>query len=81
MSGVLCVMTPGEVLMLLWCVDSWDIPFNVSKKIFSLIANNVIKCIVLYQQMQLASTLLILVLVLAQSTLTMLPVEVTKIPS
>ena len=21
--GVLCVMTPGEVLMLLWCVDSW----------------------------------------------------------
>ena len=24
MSGVLCVMTPGEVLMLLWCADSWD---------------------------------------------------------
>ena len=24
-SGVLCVMTPGEVLMLLWCVDNWDI--------------------------------------------------------
>ena len=23
-SGVLCVMTPGEALMLLWCVDSWD---------------------------------------------------------
>ena len=27
--GVLCVMTPGEVLMLLWCVDSWDIPLMV----------------------------------------------------
>ena len=22
--GELCVMTPGEALMLLWCVDSWD---------------------------------------------------------
>ena len=31
MSGVLCVMTPGEVLMLLWCVDSWAIPLKVIK--------------------------------------------------
>ena len=32
MSGALCVMTPGEVLMLLWCVGSWTIPLNVSSK-------------------------------------------------
>ena len=30
MNGVLCVMTPGEVLMLLWCVDNWDTPLKVS---------------------------------------------------
>ena len=30
MNGVLCVMTPGEVLMLLWCVDSWDTLLKVS---------------------------------------------------
>ena len=29
MSGVLCVMTLGEVLMLLWCVDSLDILLKV----------------------------------------------------
>ena len=29
MSGVLCVMTPGEVQMLLWCVDNWDTPLKV----------------------------------------------------
>ena len=29
MSGVLCVMTPGELMMLLWCVDSWDTPLKV----------------------------------------------------
>ena len=29
MSGVLCVMTPGEALMLLWCVDNWNIPVKV----------------------------------------------------
>ena len=33
MNGVLCVMTPGEMLMLLWCVDSWDIPLKVNTKI------------------------------------------------
>ena len=31
MSGVLCVMTLGEVLMLQWCVDSWDTPLKVRK--------------------------------------------------
>ena len=31
MSGVLCVMTPGEVLMPLWCVDSSDTLPKVSK--------------------------------------------------
>ena len=30
MSGALCVMTPGEVLTLLWCVESWDTPLKVS---------------------------------------------------
>jgi len=29
MSGVLCVMTPGEVVMLLWCVDNWDTQLKV----------------------------------------------------
>ena len=29
MSGVLCVMTPGELQMLLWCVDSWDTQLKV----------------------------------------------------
>ena len=29
MSGALCVMTPGEVLRLLWCVDNWDILLKV----------------------------------------------------
>ena len=29
MCGVLCVEGPGEVLMLLWCVDSWDTPLKV----------------------------------------------------
>ena len=29
MSGALYVMTPGEVLMLLLCVDNWDIPPKV----------------------------------------------------
>ena len=34
MSGVLCVMTSGEVLMLLWCVDKWDTPLKVISDIF-----------------------------------------------
>ena len=29
MSGVLCVMTSGEVLMLLLCVNNWDILLKV----------------------------------------------------
>ena len=32
MCGVLCVITCGEVLMLLWCVDSWDSPLKVRKR-------------------------------------------------
>ena len=34
MSGVLCVMTPGEVLMPLWCVDNWDTLPVVSNILF-----------------------------------------------
>ena len=34
MSGVLCVMTPGEVLMLLWCVDNWDTLLKVRHFLF-----------------------------------------------
>ena len=33
-SGVLCVMTYGEALMLLWCVDNWDIPLKVHNSTF-----------------------------------------------
>ena len=29
MCGALCVMTYGAVLMPLWCVDNYDIPFKV----------------------------------------------------
>ena len=29
-SGVLCVMTPGELLMQMWPADSWDSPDTVS---------------------------------------------------
>ena len=32
--GVPCVMTPGEVLMPLWCVDNWDTLVKVSKHTF-----------------------------------------------
>ena len=28
--GVLCVMTFGKALMLLWCVDNWGTPLKVS---------------------------------------------------
>ena len=34
MSGVLCVMTSGEVLMLLLCVNNWDILLKVISDIF-----------------------------------------------
>ena len=34
MSGVLCAMTSGEVLMLLLCVDNWDILLKVISDIF-----------------------------------------------
>ena len=29
MYGVLCVMTPGELVMQLWCVDNWVILLKV----------------------------------------------------
>ena len=32
MCGVLCVMTPGEMLRQLWCADSWDTQLKVSNK-------------------------------------------------
>ena len=36
-SGGLCVMMAGTVLMLLWCVDSWDMqPLEVSANICEL---------------------------------------------
>ena len=35
-SGVLYVETPGELQMLLWCVDSWDIPLKVSLCVYKL---------------------------------------------
>ena len=34
MSGVLCVMTSGEVLMLLWCADSWATALKVINDYF-----------------------------------------------
>ena len=35
MCGALCVMTPGETLMLLLYVDNWAIPLKVRNKPFS----------------------------------------------
>ena len=32
MCGALCVMTPGEALMPLWCVDNWATQLQVSNK-------------------------------------------------
>ena len=32
MCGALCVMTTGEALMPLWCVDNWDTPLKVRQK-------------------------------------------------
>ena len=32
MNGVLCVVILGRVLMLVWCVDSWDTLLKVSNK-------------------------------------------------
>ena len=34
MCGALCVMTPGEALMPLWCVDNWATQLQVSSKHF-----------------------------------------------
>ena len=31
MFGVLYVMTPGGVMMLLWCADNWDTPLKVGQ--------------------------------------------------
>ena len=31
MFGVLCVLAPGEELMLQWCVDNWDILLKVCR--------------------------------------------------
>ena len=71
MSGVLCVMTHWELQMLLWCVDSWDTRLKVylvivkkSKKCDCSNINNYVVC----QQMQLLSEMLIMELVLVQST-------------
>ena len=78
MSGVLCVMTPGITMMLLWCVDSWSTPLKVSgmhQFCGQLSKDN------LDQQVQWPSTVLILVLVLVQSTWTMLTAVEVKVIS
>ena len=66
MSGVLCVMTPGELMMLLWCADSWGTPFKVSRHNFNKIISLHFK-LCLRKQMQWLSPMLTLVLVLVQS--------------
>ena len=48
MSGVLCVMTPGEVVMLLWCVDSWDTSLKVNKHAVS-ISSYTCTCLLIMQ--------------------------------
>ena len=52
MSGALCVMTPGEVVIPLWCVDSWDIPLKVSFLIKIDRSLKVVNIVCLCQQVQ-----------------------------
>ena len=43
--GVLCVITPGGVLMPLWCVDNWDILMKVSKHAFKCLKKHLQICL------------------------------------
>ena len=42
MSGVLCVLNPGEVLMLLWCVDNWATLLKVGQSTYHACATEVL---------------------------------------
>ena len=59
-SGALCVMTCGEVLMLLWCANSWVTPLKVSDQL--LLYKNLSQ-FYLFQQMLWPLVVPILVLV------------------
>ena len=82
MCGALCVMTPGEPLMQLWCVSSWDTLLNVRHKYFLLLSLSVLEeTLYLCQQMPWPFTMLTLVPVLDQSSLTILTAMAVKITS
>ena len=51
MNGVLCVMAPGEKLMLLWCVSSWDTTLKVHTK-HILYKCSLVQCVYAMQQVQ-----------------------------
>ena len=80
MSGVLCVMTSGEMLMLLWCADSWATTLKVINDYFVKHMHLLLICILL-QQIHLSLLMLTLVLALVQSTWTMLNAVQLKVNS
>jgi len=43
--GVLCVITPGGVLMPPWCVDNWDTLMKVSKHAFKCLKKHLQICL------------------------------------
>ena len=77
MCGAQCVMTPGKELMLQWCVDNSDFLLKVCiKKTWMPLVG---KINFICQQMQSLSVPLSLVLVLVQSTWTMLTVLAVRL--
>ena len=81
MYGVLCVLIPGETLMLLWYVGSWDTLHKVSIRSLFMDMHLFSTIHPIYQQMRLPLTMLTLVLVLALSTWTMSTAMVVSITS
>ena len=87
MCGVLCVMTPGKILMPAWCVNSWVILFKVSKHASITFINNKSSLhspnehFALIVQVQKHSAVLILVLGPVQSILMVLIALVMRVAS
>ena len=82
MCGALCVMTLGTALMQLWCVNSWDTLLSVRHKHLLLVYLSALdKSSHLCQQMLWPFTMLTSVLVLDQSSLTVLAAVAVRITS
>ena len=73
-------MTPGIAPMLLWCADNWDI-LQMVRRVIDPVIVLLYFGTSLYQQVLLPLVVLTLVLVLVQSTWTMLTVLAVKVTS